>query len=456
MISIKKYLPRFSVLCDQTNQSSLKINFKTLQDCDIEELEFYFKHLCSFFCDVPHFCFDEDSLSIEITSSSKDIGELKNLSIFLNLMQQFYHVSSKDKLIDQLNHYRCINKIKIKKHATIFQKTDRGFIIRYLLNSLFYDSETHWIVKQNDVLVKKISFSPNDKSLIHQFHQLEQLLNFDLQPQIILTCAMISDFVEEAKQLLRLINSDSNLIPFWNMFFINSPNSPTSTSDSSQLLQMMEVEDKLTTLGNKNIQWWVLLDHSLGVGDKFDFPQFHLMSLFESPNEFIINNIESYIESNKNKLFMGINDNQPTVAMLLTFAHYQDFFETSPLSLDLGSSTILKTIWKRVDKLFKTFNDNQRLSEPQQFQRTDDFETTFFIQEAIHKKIMNPLTIIQPFKSRQSFSSHSSLTSQSHKLKRLWSNRIVDTEYEDWTQLGDDFDDLDEYVDNEMNYLFDN
>lgn len=311
---MENLLPKFKV---DINQPTIIINFLrkiTSQDCDT--LEIYFKYLCAYFCDRPQFCFDEDKSTLEILITEPI--EFTNFSIFVRLLSSFYILYPNEKSIDSFNHYRCMNKLKFRRESNlIFQKSHKGFITRYLLRSLCNDLKDHWIIKQNKIFTTKIS----DRTILDKFHQFEKVLPIDVsRPQIVVTCAMISDFLEESRQILNQSFSfqpNDKIVPFWNMFL--NKQEPITNNHHTQLALLMEIESKLTLMANKNIQWWVLFDFAMG----------HT-KLYDSTTV------------DKFELFAGRWDEEPSISMLLTFAHFKDFFCASQLILDLDETTISK------------------------------------------------------------------------------------------------------------------
>jgi hypothetical protein len=259
------------------------------------------------------------------------------------------------------------------------------------MNSLFYDSEDHWIIGQNKIFTNKIS----NQAILNQFHQFEKVLPIDIsQPQIVVTCAMISDFLEESKIMLNQsfsLQPNDKIVPFWNMFL--NKQEPIINNHHSQLILLMEIESKLTLMANKNIQWWVLFDYSMGVTKLYDHP-----SKFEKS----WTRWERLSGEQKFDLFAGFFDDDPSVSMLLTFAHFKEFFCASELTLDLGVDA-LNLLQKEIQKLFENQGNHK------------------FIQETNASK----------FKSR------------------LWSDRVMSDEDEDapWEDWSNQIDIEDDYGD---------
>lgn len=408
------FLPRFLV---EANEPIVAIKFQrhvTSQECDI--IEIYFKYLCAYFCDLPQFCFDEDRYVLEILINNS--SEYRNFSIFVRLMSSFYQLSSNEKSFNNLNHYRCINKAKLRgKHELIFQKNLAGFKIRYLLNCLFYDSETHWIIQQNKVFTQKIT----NKPLISLFHKFEKSLDIDFsKPQIVITCAMISDFHEESKQLLNQsfsLTPNPKIVPFWNMFLNKQqPINPLNPlNPHSQLFLIIEIEEKLNLLANKNIQWWILFDYAVGLTNLFDYPEDAFASFFRSPDEQTMSHVEKFVISNSENLFAGFFDDELSIAMLLTFAHFRDFFCSSELNLELSDNkAAMRSIWEQIMKLFNKFS------------KTDFFNVnSYFIKESLNQKFIDPLTKIKsPIKQKTRLWSDRQLSDDDVSTWEDWSNQI--------------------------------
>lgn len=402
------HLPKFHV---DIIEPVVRFCFKRcLTSSEMDMIEIYFKHLCMYFCDLPQFCFDEEKMTLDILI--KDPSEYRNFSIFAKLLSLFYALSPTEKLYTELNHYRCINKMKFRgNREEIFQKSQRGFIIRYLLNSLFYESEDHWIIKQNQCLVNKIT----NKSILTTFNEFEKILPIDIsKPQIVITCAMISDFLPESKELLNTsfgVSPDAKVVPFWNMFLDKSK--PIPHNVHSQMILIMDIEEKLTLMANKNIQWWVLFDFSMGLTDLYDEPKELLPLLSRSPSHLVGTAIEHFVKINKFNLLFGMNDVEPSISILLTFAHYRDFFQSSPLNLDLTSRFALTTIYESILELL---NKSTKIDA-----------NHYFIKQLLEQKINKP-TCQNKHPPKQK--------------SRLWSDLVASDEdvdnWEDWESYQED------------------